>query len=329
MRRLPWIVTMAALALVACDEEIVDPGRGGSQTALLRAEAYVAWTKLAACGGDTALIGLLAPNYLTFDSLPITDGRESGMVIGGNSFLGEVLSARTCTDVLVGINYGIEPTSCAAAEPACDGDTLNTCESLDGRDALIVTDCGRFDMTCGNGDCRMPACDGAACDGDVLVTCGGDGRQVRFDCGVLGLSCGRGGDGLQCVGTGKACSVRKDANDETGIAAGCDQNTLVWCLGGREARIDCAGLTDGRRACSYDWFNKNPDVAPDDILTRFLTKACAAVGTDCEDGLMRCDGNEIKICIDGFFEYLDCRGYRFDTCRVTADGARCDGFPRP
>jgi hypothetical protein len=326
---MPWIAALAALTLASCDEEFIDPGIGGSQTALFRAEAYVAWAKLAACGGDTALMGLLAPDILAFDSLPITDGRESAIAIGGNLHLGDVLGARSCDDVLAGINYAEMPVTCApGGAPACDGDAVRSCEAFGDDDYQVVTDCARFDMTCHDGACRMPACAGAACDGDVLVTCGDDGRQVRFDCGALGLSCGHGGEGLQCVGAGEACSVKKDANDELGIEPHCEEFKLVWCLGGREARVNCAGLTDGRRQCSYGWLSSNPEVAPDDILSKYLAKACGPAAFDCEDGLMLCDGRDLKICIDGFFEYLDCRAYGFEECRVEGGQARCAGFPR-
>jgi hypothetical protein len=334
MRRTPWIAVtvVLALTLAACDEEIVDPGVGGSQTALLRAEAYIAWTKLAACGGDTALMGLLAEDYLQFDSMPITDGMESMIAIGGNLALGDVLAARDCADVRAGVNYGVDPAACApGGEPACVDGFLQACTPFDGDGALIVTDCERYDMTCAGGACRPDACAGAACEGDALVTCGPGGERRVFDCGALGLTCGHGGDGLQCVGAGNVCSVRQEGDDETdtSIAPHCEEHTLVWCLGGREARVDCAGRTDGRRRCSQAWLDKNPDVAPDDILLKHLTKACGPVGTDCEDGLTLCDGNDLKICIDGFFEYLDCRAYRFAGCLVASDGARCDGFPRP
>ncbi len=329
MYRLFWIVAIATLTIVACDEEIIDPGRGGSQTALFRAEAYIGWTKLAACGGDTALMGLLKQNYLSFDSMPITDGHESAIAIGGNQALGDVLSARTCGDVLVGINHGAEPVSCAKGTPTCVDESLQSCHSFGETDYLIVTDCKNFDMACVDGECRVDDCFGTACDGDALVTCGPNGERRVFDCGALGLTCGHGGDGLQCVGGGDTCTIKTDSNDLDGIRPGCDGFAFVWCLGGRQARINCAGLTDGRRQCSQAWLNLHPDVASDEILSQYLTKACGPVGEDCQDGLTMCDGNDLKICIDGFFEYLDCRSYRFEGCEVTADGARCAGFPRP
>lgn len=324
MRQAFLLVTLMAFGLLSCDSEFVDQTKGGENTALLRAETYIAWTKIQECGAESGILGLVSLEHVAFTSLPLTDGLEILLVNSGQTAFFDILSAINCEEVLLALNFGQESAECSFDSPVCKDGLLSSCEPIGAKKHLITTDCSLFGLQCVNDTCQLPTCNGPRCEYDMLVTCDENGLEQHFDCAALGLACGRGADGLQCIGTGDHCSTNE--LDENALISKCDQESVVWCLGGRQARIECFDITDGRRNCSYDWFNKNKDVPPDEILTKYLTKTCAPIGAECEDGLMECEDTIIKICIDGIFQYLDCQAYQFQTCK-TADGqAKCSGF---
>lgn len=323
-RRMLWAIGWA-LALAACEGE-PDPTRGGLLTAQFRVEEYVALGKLAECSGDAGLLEAWFQGPR--DSLPVIDGAEAawGRFLKGR--YDAMLSARSCDDLLAAWNDGLPPPACETPGRSCQGDVLQDCRSVRGILRRFDLDCSAAGLSCREGSCVASTCVSNACDGDTLIVCGDDGRRREVLCGAIGLTCGHGASGLQCVGRGNSCSATEDIDGNP--YPRCVQNRLVWCLGGREASVDCAGLSDSRRSCSQGWINDHPDVTAEDLWERHLPEVCGPTGTDCQGAVSDCEDVYLKVCMDGYFEWQSCRDARTGGCGRSpflAGQAACTPFP--
>lgn len=310
MRR---VFPILVLAVLACSDETTNPGGGGFKTAKWAVQRYVADLKIAACGGADP------GTFRHPGSLPIVDGVAVRVAAADEDALAALIDARTCDEVFAILNGGKAPDACTTEGSSCDGNVAVACRRYGDRLLSIRSDCGRADLACNEGVCGVPSCASGACDGDALMRCtAGDGARV--ECGYLGLTCGRGGEGLQCTGTGEVCSL-----DD--LTAACDKNILVLCLGGQVGKIDCAGLTDGRRKCNQAWLDRFPDEAPEDVAGDDLWNACAPAGTECEEGTSSCDGAYLTVCLDGYVAKVKCTDAKFKECSSSGGQAVCSGFP--
>lgn len=312
--------------LAACTEE-VDPGRGGTRTAQLGIESFAARGKLTECLGEAPLPDLWRRIFASTTSLPVTGGWESQWLMETADVLASLLAAQDCEALFQAMNFGVAPAACEVEGASCVGDVARECRRIGQRLLRFDTDCTRPGMTCLDGRCVLGPCATASCDGDSLVTCDADGRKSIFLCGAIGLECGVGGNGMQCVGQGDTCTT---TDEENPVVPRCTASTLTWCLGGRLASVDCAALTDGRRTCLQAWLDGHTDVSANDILDLHFAEACGPTGTDCYGSASDCDGNYLKLCIDGFYEYQSCTDLQTAGCStpgVFGPSASCKGFP--
>jgi hypothetical protein len=255
--------------------------------------------------------------------MPVLDGRHSRLIRGVDMWFADLLDARSCDEVFRAINYGEIPGACTEAAAACDGNMLRECRLFGGAGLAIAADCTNFELECRAGDCVLGECASSSCDGDALVRCDSRGYRKVFECGNLGLTCGFGAEGLQCIGRGEVCDIEE-------VWPRCEgTTTLTWCLGGRAASVNCGNLTDDRRQCNQGWINENKDISPDEILDNYLLKACGPASFECMDDVSICDENLLQVCIDGVLETVDCRDYGFATCGFDHGLGRpaCTGFP--
>jgi hypothetical protein len=105
-----------------------------------------------------------------------------------------------------------------------------------------------------------------------------------------------------CIGPGPVCTGGR-----------CDGSTLVSCVGGHEARFDCAeyGLT-----CISD---PNPDTNFDNTKGAFC-----GLGTECGYNYAdSCHGTELHYCNAGKLATLDCAAEGFSKCVVDSMGTHC------
>ena len=315
MRRARFLVPGLVLAFAACTED-PNPGGGGYRTAEFMVESFVADAKVTACMGqvDNALFKAVA-------SLPVTDGYQSKLMVGGQGRLADLMSAPNCDAVFIVLNRGEAPATCSGGKPACLETVAQTCEATSAGSLMLTTDCSGYGMACEEGECTLGQCASGSCDGDTLVACKDGGHKQLVQCGFLGLGCGRGAEGLQCQGRGDSCSVDT-------VKPACDGAKFTLCLGGHQAVIDCAQLTDGRRACNQQWLDQNKVLlTAEEIVDGHLAQACAPTGFECEDKTSSCDGDVVQICVDGLLMPLSCRDLGFDGCKVKGGQARCEGFP--
>jgi hypothetical protein len=321
---LVYALVMGTL-LGACTEE-ENPGRGGIRTAQLRGESFVVDGKLAECTDSAALTDVWQRIFQAADSLPLTDGGDAKWVVELTGVLSGMLSATTCAELYQALNFGVAPPPCEDESRACVGDVAQECRTMGASKLRFDTDCARTGMKCREGRCILGTCVSDACDGDSLVTCT-DGVKSLFLCGVLGLTCGNGSNGLACVGKGDVCST---SDPDYPVVPKCEGSILSWCLGGKLATVDCGLLTDGRRTCNWGWLDTHTDVTSDEILDKHFTDACGPTGGDCEGNVSECEGSSLKLCIDGYYEYEVCRDYHATGCStdgVFGQYATCVGFP--
>lgn len=330
MRRL--LALAVALPLMAACDDPPDPGTGGLLTAQLWTETIVADGKLAQCTGTSGLMANWLPVGMS-DSLPVTDGAAARWAKENSGRLSGALSARDCTALYTALNDGLAPAECAEEGSTCAGDVRQDCLKMGLQTLRFDTDCAAVGMSCVAGACTLGACVTNACDGDTLVTCGADRRKVLFLCGALGLTCGNAGEGLQCVGRGETCTTVDDGDETTPPATlpKCDGGRLTWCLGGHKAIVDCGELTDGRRECKQASLDRFADLAPEELLTGHLRDICGPTGGDCEGSASDCeDEHYLKLCVDGYYEWLGCKDFKTGGCGVsdvTPDRASCTPFP--
>lgn len=180
-------------------------------------------------------------------------------------------------------------------------------------------DCGSLDAICVNlasgaqrACCNAEACDAGTpvqCNGQVATYCGLWGEHVTFDCGLSGRLCNEGSPDqwIPCVGPGPgAC------DPVTPIV--CEGNVAVYCSGGALAKYDCSQVTY-RSLCNEG--------------ASSYTAACRPKGTECDPEweLSTCDGDRIRVCVDGVFQLFDCTALGFAACEEQPDTARCVPFP--
>jgi len=317
---------LLAGALLCTCTAVEDPSRGGLLTVQLKSGSFVADGKLAECTGGAPLTGLWQNLFQSMDSLPLTNGWDAKWAMETSGVLSDMLSAKDCASLYKALNFGVTPVPCDQEGKACAGDVARECRAMGTSKLRFDTDCTRAGMTCKDGGCILGTCVSGSCDGDSLVTCK-DGVKSLFLCGVLGLTCGNGGDGLQCVGKGDTCST---SDPDTPVVPKCDGTQLVWCLGGKLATVDCGTLTDGRRTCNWGWLDGHTTVTSNDILDQYFAEACGQMGGDCEGNVSECDGSNLKLCVDGFYEYEMCKDYQTTGCStngVFGQYATCTGFP--
>ncbi len=320
------LVMLPVLWTASCSEK-ENPGRGGTLTAQLHGQVFVAAAKLAECTGDAAATDLWLGGYTFTNSLPITDGWQSRWAFETGASLAAMLDAKTCSDLYTALNFDTPPVPCTEEGRACSNDVAQVCRKMGDAMLRFDMDCTIADMQCREGRCILGTCSSDRCDGDSRVTCDANHEQQVYQCGALGLTCGNGGSGLQCIGKGQVCTTTDVDNP---VVPKCDGSTLTWCLGGRMASIDCSKITDDRRGCSQAWLDAHTDVASADILDKYLAEACGQNGTDCVGGTSECDESLLKLCIDGYYEWEACQDFHTDGC--SADGvfpgsASCKGFP--
>jgi hypothetical protein len=218
-------------------------------------------------------------------------------------------SARACT------NNGNADTSCDEDTPgtdfACQGDIELWCSGGE----QFVVDCLNLRASCLSGfGCALGVCTqidskNDYCQGDVIGYCTTD--DAKFDAGpgyfipqspcsnYGGSSCS---NSAGCVGPGPACTDDR-----------CDGDTLVSCLAGHEARLDC---TDYGLDCLSD---KDPDTDLDQT-----TAAFCGLGTECGyDYADSCKGSVLTYCNAGKIATLDCAAAGWSTCLSDGNGTRC------
>jgi hypothetical protein len=179
----------------------------------------------------------------------------------------------------------------------------NDCSRLDPLygDAICVEDGGYLD--CASARTCDPASSPPVCHGNTLEMCV-DGTVMMVDCTLTGASCGELMPGLDyCIGRGAACT-------EEGSTT-CEGTTVVRCLGGREARFDCASRLGSEFTCFQD-------VDGD--------ASCAARGTQCdpEANADSCDATSVDYCRWGYLDSVDCTALGYATCAEEAGAAWCE-----
>jgi hypothetical protein len=135
-------------------------------------------------------------------------------------------------------NFGF----CEGQQRTCRGNRAEICAFS----RITLVDCGRIGRSCGAiPDGGVDCLGGAACDllgtprceGDVVVQCNADGREVRIDCTrAPTLRTCRAG---KCALTGTECDQK--------FAEVCAGNTLRFCADGQVRDFDCVAM--GFRAC--------------------------------------------------------------------------------
>jgi hypothetical protein len=170
--------------------------------------------------------------------------------------------------------------------------------------ATMVTDCALDDLTCvpatamgmvaacGEGPCDM-ATFAAHCRGAELVTCEA-GVAVARAC-AEGASCQGDAAGAACTGTGPPCPPETPDR--------CDGTGLVRCVGGAEARKDCA-------AGGYAGTCEVPQGGG--------APACVGTFKECDPATFvdRCNGPRLEYCQDGRVRGVDCTALGFLGCRI-------------
>jgi hypothetical protein len=220
-----------------------------------------------------------------------------------------------CAELELCYNEGRPLQACDAAsyESHCEGTMMVTCEE----GMIRYFDCTRLDPIYGDTICTAGSeegvecvsgrtCEGTgmqtACDGEVLELCM-EGDFMRLDCRLVGAHCRLYMPGIYyCIGTGAACD---DAD-----ATWCSGTNLVRCLGGKEARFDCA-----------------EELGPD--FTCFQAEGeeadCGPAGTECdaEQYVDHCDGNQLVYCRFGTVDRVDCTLLGYAACVPTEATAYC------
>lgn len=316
--RLTFAMTLA-LSMTKCTDEnnVID---GGNSTAAAKVEAYLAGVKMVICTPEW-----FATPTIPTDSFPVADGVQAAILTNQEMARYETLLATTCDEVFIALNDQEAPAECDEVGVTCDGDTVIKCvPTNNGSNIALKTDCSAMDLVCLNGQCVAARCSTTSCDYDTLLACA-EGIATSTDCSSLGLICGRGTKALECIGAGDTCA-------ETDVVPSCVGTVLTGCLAGRMAQVDCSALTDGRRQCSQAWIDANIDseylTIPGDLMfDTALDQSCSPAGTECEAPATACDDDFLAICIDGYWEYIDCLAYGFTGCSGTGGSASCTGFP--
>jgi hypothetical protein len=163
------------------------------------------------------------------------------------------------------------------------------------------------------GYCHATTSDGGVSDAGYL--------EVELSCADLGGStCGEflyarstpPTEVAGCIGPGPACTADR-----------CDGSTLVSCVGGHEARLDCApsGLACVTRK---DSALDGPTFIFCAAGTECKTSAFCGLGTECGyDYADSCKGNILTYCDAGKIATLDCVKAGWTGCISDKQGTRC------
>jgi hypothetical protein len=271
---------------------------GGKNGPLSRAEFVEACERLIACRPGFSAVATATScasvDAATLAALPASfrDGARCAADKAGD-----------CAAILACYNNDDPTGGCdpLASTPYCDADMrFWSCMST----VAFSRDCAADGLTCvqpapGSADCGR-ACvagDGATCDGSRLFVCDDATLIAREQACGAGAACGPVGTSSGCVGTGVPCA---------GTATSCrDSRTLVVCLNGNEAVIDC-----GEGGFERECFDPGPAVGP---------PSCVGVAADeCDPAAFadRCNGARLEYCEDGVVRGLDCRGLGFEGCAL-------------
>jgi hypothetical protein len=220
-----------------------------------------------------------------------------------------IAAGSNCDEIVKCFNGGhaLEPCDEASFEDRCDGDMTVICEFGD----TVYFDCNRLiiliDPQCIDHPeegitCASPCTeDYARCYGNVLEICDTSEAEgaFRWDCGAFGMSCEAAEGWATCLG--RPCESNR-----------CDEDAIVWCSEGSEARIDCAELIGSDYTCFMDPDEGEPD--------------CVPKGTQCdsEDYADTCEGPVLTFCRAGYIGMADCRSYGYSGC---VQGVEAGGYP--
>lgn len=314
------IVFMANIFLIAagCNQGNGVAG-GGDMTADFFNEVEAMKMKMAACAPDQEIFDW-GPGVNT---LPILDGLSATLAEELYATIRYANSAVSCDQFFVSLNSELPVQTCDQPGRKCKGAVAMVCLAGATRNYRIDIDCGDMDLGCLDGVCTIGVCDSGECDRDTLVTCDRAGLKKEFRCGRLGLACGYADNALQCIGEGEQCSI-------TSVAPACQGNVLNFCLGGRQANIDCEKISGGRRECNQSWLDANQEITPLEIVTSFLDRVCSQKYAECQDGASICsEDDEALFCRDGLYENVYCPYFGFEGCTPPGPGvekATCSGF---
>ncbi len=218
-----------------------------------------------------------------------------------------------CTGAGRGLDFCV-----AHPRGACDGDVLVTCR---GTPLPMAIDCARWSGgTCGtlNGRlaCLNPSMCAAnatpRCEGNTLVSC--TGMPAFGGLRLQAIECGHALPGGRCMRVGAAGTpscVPSDLPPCDSVATRCDGSTAVWCL---SAQGDDSGLTwqfDRPREVRIDCASMNQRC---EVARETGQALCAAAAEDCTSGETRCDGGELRTCVAGRWETVDCTAIGFVGC---------------
>ena len=209
-----------------------------------------------------------------------------------------------CGGVLACATLGHDAAYCAAHPgTSCDGSLLVPCPPATATPdaALFTVDCAARGLRCVAANGGASCSDDVACDPKSPPSCDGNryfeycdattARRYRVDCArspVADATCRSDGHVVGCWPSGAPCTADR-----------CDGDTLVRCLAGEEAPLDCAQLAS---TCGDDAGHP----------------ACLPIATDCTYATAdACLGSEVTTCLAGMIERVDCSTLTLRTCTPT------------
>lgn len=264
---------------------------------------------------DISRVAVLLNSCDFLTNSPVVDDGLFRTTTGLRNQLGDVISympivnnlecfkgANNCADIDACLSIerleNVPPEEC----DTCDGNKYTKCAPTPFR-----FDCTTLGATCMDGQgCKETLknrCGSASCgDNETAILCEDD-ASLTFKCGDFGLTCGD--DISVCHGTGNTCD-NHSLNfivDYTEGGIRCDgDNSLVSCIGGKEATFDCA------------------TVAPGFSCQRVDGHSFCGQAAECKaNAIATCDGDAINFCQAGKNVSVDCRTLGFTTC---VDGAK-------
>jgi hypothetical protein len=285
-----------ALTLAACSGSSISVTDGTAACASAVACGLVGQTNIQACTANVLAIN--DPNLVSFFQTAITATQVDCLARAGH----DCNAAKMC------LNNGQAPSSCSGTGPqSCTGTVMTSCESSGGQNFTTQFDCavygemclsGKNHVECGAGTCAAVA---ATCSGTSVQTCDNNNVFRLFDCTEIGASCNP-SLVAHCRGNGAACAA-PSASDSS---LRCDGDTLVSCLDGQEAALDCTKLG------VHCFANAKGDHA-----------ACA-LGNACDPSTYgaTCSGTTLSFCNDGRVDTYDCAQGGFTMCNP-ANGGSC------
>jgi hypothetical protein len=286
-------------------------GGGSGGGAVSRSDFVAACARLVACRPEFAasqtVTACAANDAATIAALPKS---FADAVRCANKAAGDCGAIFACFDDNTS-KSGCDPTAVPYCLPdgkqwACVAGVafVDDC-AADGLTCQIGSSAG---AACGTGTCAVAAGDAgpvssdagpaasASCRADEIVECT-NGVEVPRRCGA-GEHCLAVGASAMCAGTGAPCppeQAPRCAND----------TTLVTCVGGHEATVDCAAGGFHRKC---------------DAPAPMMPVTCIGDDSECDPATFvdRCNGSRLEYCQDGFVHGLDCRELGFDGCAPPA-----------